>query len=73
MSSCHGSHCLFIVPLQFAECLGSAKDIVKYFKNKTVVHGLLDKARKHVKVSACIALEFNHKVCMTGSLEYYRL
>lgn len=71
MSSCYGHHCLFIAPLQVAECLGSAKDIVKYFRNKTLVNGLLDKARKHVKVSTCIASEFNREVCLTGSLKYH--
>ena len=30
--------------------MDSAREVVKYFKNKTLVHGLLDKARKHVKV-----------------------
>ena len=39
------------LPFQIAECIDSAKGVVKYFKNKTVVHGLLGKARKHVKVS----------------------
>ena len=41
------------VPLQvqIKECIDNARDVVKYFKNKTVVHSLLDRARQHVKVS----------------------
>ena len=37
--------------LQIKECLESAKEVVKYYRNKTVMHGLLDNARKYVKVS----------------------
>ena len=36
--------------MQVKECIDSGRDVVKYFKNKTVVHSLLDKARQHVKV-----------------------
>lgn len=39
------------IRVQVKECIDSAREVVKYFKNKTVVHSLLDKARKHVKVS----------------------
>ena len=40
--------------LQIKDCIDSAKDVVKFFKHKTVVHSLLDKARKHVKVSPTV-------------------
>ena len=32
------------------DCIDNANEVVKYFKNMTVVHGLLDRAREHVKV-----------------------
>ena len=37
-----------------SECLESAKEVVRYFRFKTPVHALLDKARKHVKVSGMV-------------------
>ena len=42
--------------MQIQECLESAKEVVKYFRNKTLVHAELDKARKHVKVSGMVLL-----------------
>ena len=34
--------------------MDAGKEVVKYFKYKTAVHGLLDKAREHVEVSSMV-------------------
>ena len=55
---------ILLIYLQIKECIEAAKEVVKYFKNKTAVHGLLDKARKHVKVSVLV-LQCQSIVCIT--------
>ena len=55
---------MYIVFLQIKECIEAAKEVVKYFKNKMAVHGLLNKARKHVKVSV-LMLQCPSYICAT--------
>ena len=60
---------MFYIFLQIKECIEAAKEVVKYFKNKTAVHSLLDKARKHVKVSV-LALQCQSLMCITHCIRH---
>ena len=61
---------MLLTCLQIKECIEAAKEVVKYFKNKTAVHGLLDKARKHVKVSVPV-LRRHNMICITHCIRQH--